>query len=78
MGRGVVEGGVVEHGASICDCRVATIFSNALSFSCTEASFEDPSLPEPPGLVLSESRFLQEEFDESAGEGSLDESISTG
>ena len=33
------------------------------------------SLPEPPGLVLSESRLIQEELEDTVAEGSLDKPI---
>ena len=43
-----------------------------------DASTEALSLPDPVGLELSKSKFTHEEEVQTAGEGSLDEGISTG
>ena len=57
--------GVDDRGACSCACTVANVCSKALSFSCTETLVEVLSLLDPIDLELLESRFTQEDVDDS-------------
>ena len=48
-----------------------------MSFSFISTSWE-PLLPDPPCLDESESRFIQDDAEDPAGEGSLEDSPDTG